>query len=558
MSKFRLYLFTCVLILCVTCFSNCAKRGFISGGPMDTLPPVVLKSYPENYSINFDKNEIKIEFDEFIKLKNANQNLIVSPPLKNNPDISPMGSPKKVMTIKLNDTLHPNTTYSFNFGDAITDNNEGNVLPQFKYIFSTGSYIDSLKFEGTIQSAHRLKTDNFVNVMLYDATTFKDSTIYKEKPLYITNTLDSLTTFSIENIKAGTYYAVALKQKTNNYLFNPEQDKIAFIQDTIVIPTEKKYNLVLFKSEEKFGAKRPAQISENKWYLPYKGNKEGVSIKVSKNDSLIQSVYTPLEGKDSLQVWFPKVIADSLHIAVSQEDYLETFTVRPRVKMKEIDTLNITAKNNNIDFNENFTLKTTTPIASVNKKLIQIVNKDSLPVSFEVQEILAEQKVSLLFEKNQEELYSIQLLPQALTDIFGYTNDTLHYALKTTKHSDYGNLNLTLASVKRYPIIVELIDEQEKVYATQIIKEPQVVNFNLLPPRKYYVRIIYDDNQNGKWDTGYYWEKRQPEETFYTDEAIDVRANWDINQDIDLLAIPKKKPTTNPQTSKQTKTTTRR
>jgi len=91
-----------------------------------------------------------------------------------------------------------------------------------------------------------------------------------------------------------------------------------------------------------------------------------------------------------------------------------------------------------------------------------------------------------------------------------------------------------------------LIDEQEKVYATQIIKEPQTVVFDLLPPRKYYVRIVYDDNQNGKWDTGYYWDKRQPEETFYTDEPIDVRANWDINQDIDLLAIPKKKTSTNP------------
>lgn len=534
MSKFRLYLFTCLLILCVTCFSNCAKRGFISGGPMDTLPPVVLKSYPENFSINFDKDEIKIDFDEFIKLKNINQNLIVSPPLKNNPEISPMGSPKKTMTIKLKDTLHPNTTYSFNFGDAIIDNNEGNVLPQFKYVFSTGSYIDSLKLEGTIQSAHKLKTDNFVNVMLYDAKVFTDSTVYKEKPLYITNTLDSLTTFSIENIKAGTYYLVGLKQKTNNYLFNPEQDKIAFIQDTITIPTDQKYNLVLFKSEEQFKAKRPAQLAENKWYLPYVGNKDGVQVKVTKNDSLIKSVYTPLEAKDSLQLWFPKIVADSLHITVSKDDYLETFTVRPRAKMKEVDTLRVTAKNNAIDFKESFALKTTTPIARVDKDLIQLINKDSLPVSFEIQEVLAEQKVELLFDKAQEELYSIRLLPNALVDLFGKGNDTLNYALKTTKHSDYGNLNLNLSSVKRYPIIVDLIDEQEKVYFTQIIHAPQTIVFDLLPPRKYYVRVIYDDNQNGKWDTGYYWDKRQPEETFYSKEPIDVRANWDINQDLDL------------------------
>lgn len=535
MSKFRLYFFTCLLILCVTCFSNCAKRGYISGGPMDTIPPVVLKSYPENYSIHFDKDEIKIDFDEFIKLKNINQNLIVSPPLKNTPEISPMGSPKKTMTIKLRDTLHPNTTYSFNFGDAIIDNTEGNVLPQFKYIFSTGDYIDSLKLEGTIQSAHKLKTDNFVNIMLYEAKTFKDSTVYKEKPLYITNTLDSLTTFSIENIKAGTYYLVGLKQKTNNYMFNPEQDKIAFIQDSIVIPTDNKYNLVLFKSEENFEAKRPAQLSENKWYLPYKGNRDGVQVKVSKNDSLIRSAYTPLEGKDSLQLWFPKVIADSLHITVSKEDYLETFTVRPRAKMKEIDTLTVTAKNNVIDFKETFTLKSSTPITTVNKSLIQIINKDSLPVSFEIQELVEEQKIALLFDKKEEELYEIKVFPQALTDFFGQGNDTLQYKLKTSKHSDYGNLNLNLSNVKRYPILVELVDEQEKVYAKQTIEQPQIIVFDLLPPRKYFVRIIYDDNKNGKWDTGYYWDKRQPEETFYSKEAIDVRANWDINQDLNVV-----------------------
>ncbi|MBB1151025.1 Ig-like domain-containing protein [Myroides sp. NP-2] len=534
MSKFRLYFFTCLLILCVTCFSNCAKRGFISGGPMDTLPPIVLKSNPENYSINFNKDEIKIEFDEFIKLKNITQNLIVSPPLKNTPEIQPMGGPKKTLTVILRDTLLPNTTYSFNFGDAIIDNNEGNVLPQFKYIFSTGTYIDSLKLEGSIQSAHKLKTDNFVNVMLYDAKTFNDSTVYKEKPLYITNTLDSLTTFSIENIKAGTYYLVGLKQKTNNYMFNPEQDKIAFIQDSIVIPTDNKYNLVLFKSEEKFSAKRPAQLSENKWYIPYMGNRKGAQVKVTKNDSLIRSVYTPLEGKDTLQLWFPKVMADSLHITVTQEDYLETFTVRPRAKMKEIDTLKITAKNSAIDFKEDFALKMSTPLGQVNKDLIHIIKKDSLPVSFEVQELPEEQKVILHFDKLQEELYHIKLMPQAITDYFGQPNDTLQFTLKTTKHSDYGNLNLNLSAVKRYPIIVELIDEQEKVYATQVVETARTVVFDLLPPRKYYVRVIYDDNKNGQWDTGYYWGKRQPEETYYAKEAIDVRANWDINQDMNL------------------------
>lgn len=501
---------------------------------MDTIPPVVLNSFPKNYSTNFDKGEIRIEFDEFVKLKNINQNLIISPPMKDNPEITPMGSPKKYVTIKIKDTLLPNTTYSFNFGDAIIDNNEGNALPQFKYIFSTGNYVDSLKIEGSFETAHQLKHDNFVNVMLYDATTFKDSTVYKNKPLYITNTLDSLTTFSIENIKAGSYYLVALKQKNNNYIFNPEQDKIAFINEPITIPTDKKHNLVLFKSEEKFKAKKPSQVSENKWYLPYIGDKRDVKIKIAKNDSLIKSTYTFLEGKDSLQVWFPKIKADSLQFTVSKEDYLETFSVRPRQKMKEIDTLNVTGKEGVLHFNENFTLKTSTPIVSILKEFIAITNKDSLAVPFEIKSIADEQKIELTFDKTEENVYNISILPKALIDVFGNTNDSLHYNLKTTKYSDYGNLNLSLIGAKRYPIIVQLIDEQEKVYASQYSDKPEVIKFTLLPPRKYFVRLVYDDNKNGQWDTGYYWERRQPEETFYTKEAIDLRANWDINQDINL------------------------
>jgi len=534
MSKFRLYFFACVLIICVTCFSNCAKRGFISGGPMDTIPPIVLNSYPKNYSINFDKNEIQIEFDEFIKLKDINQNLIISPPMENAPEVLPMGTPKKFLTIKLKDSLIPNTTYSFNFGDAIIDNNEGNALSQFKYIFSTGSFIDSLKVEGTIETAHQLKQDNFVNVMLYDAATFKDSTAYTKKPLYVTNTLDSLTTFSLENVKAGTYYLIALKQKTNNYTFNPQQDKIAFIKEPITIPTEEKFNLVLFKSEEKFKAKRPSQVSENKWYLPYHGDKTGVNVKITKNDSIIKSMYTFYENKDSLQVWFPKITADSLHFTVSKDDYLETFMVRPRQKMKEIDTLKITGQDGTLHFNNNFFLKTSTPITTINSNLISIINKDSVSIPFEVNSIIDEQKLEFVFDKNEENTYLIKALPNAFEDFFGNKNDSLNFNLKTTKYSDYGNLNLKLSKVKRYPIIVQLVDEQEKVYATQIQETPEIVKFVLLPPRKYFVRIIYDDNKNGRWDTGYYWDRRQPEETFYAKEPIDLRANWDINQDIIL------------------------
>ncbi|MDR2222349.1 MAG: Ig-like domain-containing protein [Flavobacteriaceae bacterium] len=534
MSKFRIYFFSFLIVFCGIFLPNCAKKGFISGGPQDTIPPVMLGSNPKNYSTNFDKDEIKIDFDEFVKIKDLNKNLIVSPPFDQMPDITPMGSARRTITIKLKDTLKPNTTYSFNFGDAIIDNNEGNVLKQFKYVFSTGSYIDSLTLSGTISSANKLKSDNFVNVMLYDAKTFKDSTIYKEKPLYVTNTLDSLTTFTIENIREGQYYLVALKDKNNNYKFDPHQDKIGFIKEPITIPSEKEYHINLFKSEEKFEANRPSQISENKWYVPFVGNAHDVDIVVKKNDSLIKSTYTRLQQKDSLQLWFPKIKADSLHVLVKQGDFKKQFTVRPRPKMKAIDTLAVSGSGGLLNFINDFSITTSTPYAKINSKLVTVTNKDSLKIPFDIVEDKVNQKLSFTFEKKENEKYTINLLPGAITDFFGKPNDTLNYKLNTNQFSDNGNLIVNLQGVKRFPIIVEIINEKEEVIASKISTKETRIEFNLLPPRKYFIKVIYDDNKNGKWDPGYYWDRRQAEETFFYPEEIDVRANWDINQEVIL------------------------
>ena len=192
--KFLFFVFMLVMI-------SCAKRGSITGGDKDTIAPVLKASFPKNFSTNFNGKEIKLIFDEYVKLKNINKQLIISPPMKNQPEILPQTA-SKILTIKLKDTLQPNTTYSFNFGQSIEDNNEGNPYQQFKYVFSTGAYIDSLKINVKVKDALEKKVDNFVSVMLYEINEkFNDSTIYKESPRYITNTLDSLEVVTIENIK---------------------------------------------------------------------------------------------------------------------------------------------------------------------------------------------------------------------------------------------------------------------------------------------------------------------------------------------------------------------
>jgi len=519
-----------LFFILITTFASCAKRGFISGGDQDTLPPVMLRSNPENHSINFNEKVIKIQFDEYIKLKNITQQLIISPPMETAPDISPMGSPKKELTIKIIDTLKPNTTYSFNFGESITDNNEGNALKQFKYIFSTGSYIDSLKVHGNIRDAFKKKPSNFVNVMLYDATNFKDSTVYKQKPLYVTNTLDSLTSFSIENIKEGSYYVIALKDKNNNFKFDPDQDQIAFLKDPITIPTEETFELNLFKSKEKLKVNRPSQISENKWYLPYSGDIDDIDLKIKNNNKDIAHAITKLAGKDSLQVWFPKMEVDSLLVQLKKADYEEKFTIRPR-KIKTVDTLSVSpAQGGTLDFRDVFKLKTSTPFTKIDSTKIFITNKDTVAVPFKIVQQAFLQEISLEFEKKEQDKYNIQLLPEAITDFFGKSNDTLNFKVETKQYTDYGNLVVNLTGAKRFPIIVEVLNSQEEVVASLTTTAATQLRFDLLPPKKYLLRAIYDDNANGKWDTGYFFDRLQPEEIIYFPDEIDVRANWDIDQ----------------------------
>ena len=160
---------------------NCANRGTPSGGEIDKTPPVIVKSIPENYSTNFSAKEIRIYFDEYVKTKNLQQQLIISPPMKSQPEITPLGSASKYINIKIYDTLLPNTTYAFNFGNSIVDNNEENPYPYYRYVFSTGENIDSLTVSGNIMDNLEREADDFVSIMLYEVdSTFTDSIIFNE------------------------------------------------------------------------------------------------------------------------------------------------------------------------------------------------------------------------------------------------------------------------------------------------------------------------------------------------------------------------------------------
>ncbi|MDI6050598.1 Ig-like domain-containing protein [Flavobacterium sp. XS2P24] len=546
------YSFFLLLLIIV----GCAKRGSITGGLKDTIAPVLKVSFPENFNKNFKGNEIKLVFDENIKLKNLNKQLIISPPMKYEPSILPT-TPSKTITIKIKDTLQPNTTYSFNFGQSIADNNEGNPLNQFKYVFSTGDYIDSLSLGGTVKSAYDKEVESFVSVMLYDVNdTFKDSVVYNENPRYVTNTLDSLKTFRFENLKAGKYLLVAMKDYNSNNKYNPKTDKIGFSKAFITIPNDTLYELELFKETLPFKTFKPTQASGNRLFLGYEGVVNSAAARpkliLKNNTEVLSNIITKLPKKDSLQVWYKPIKVDSLNLAVAKDKYEANFTFK--IKDQKKDTLSISALQiGNLKSRERFTLESSTPLIRIENSKINLINNAKTAVPFTTEYDEFNQKLYFDFKKEPSENYTFEILPGALTDFFEKSNDTLTYKLNTRNTSDYGNLKVVLENVKQFPVIVELTNLKGDVLATEYSEKNTTVEFNLIEPTLYTLRAIYDTNKNKEWDSGNYLEKRQAEEVIYFSKEIDVRANWDVNQvfDLSIPYTPEPKKKTDKKTDKR-------
>jgi uncharacterized protein (DUF2141 family) len=530
------YISLLLLILCV----SCAKRGSITGGLKDTIAPTLKSSFPENYSVKFQGNKIKLTFDENIKLKNLNKQLIISPPMKHEPLILPT-TPTKTLTITIKDTLQPNTTYSLNFGQSIADNNEGNPFNQFKYVFSTGDYIDSLALGGKVKDAYDKEVAPFVSIMLYEANEkFNDSTIYKESPRYITNTLDSLKTFRLENLKAGNYYLIALKDNNGNNKFNPKTDRIGFNKQIVKIPNDTVFELELFKETLPFKAFKPTQASGNRVLLGYEGKigkNEKAKIVLKNKTEILSTVVTKLAKKDSLQVWFKPLKVDSLSLHIEKDKYKKDFSFK--IKNQKSDTLSLKAiQSGLLNFRERFTLESNTPLVHFDNSKMKLINKDSVAVDFTTAYDDYTQELFIDFKKEESQKYSLKFLPGAVTDFFEKKNDTLTFTTSTKNNADYGNLTVSLKNVNRFPVLVELTNEKgDVISASEYTDSKTEIEFNLLEPNSYTLRAIYDDNKNKEWDTGSYLERKQAEEVVYFSKPVDVRTNWDVNQAFDL-SIP--------------------
>ena len=518
---------------------GCAKRGTPTGGPKDSIPPVLVNASPKLNSTNFDSEEIRLTFDEWIKLDKVQDQLIISPPLeKSSYEIKPLSGVTKKVFLNFLDSLAPETTYTINFGNSIKDNNENNPLTFFSYTFSTGETIDSLYIRGNTKDAFSQESDEFISLQLYRVDSlFKDSIVFQNKPTYISNTLDS-TNYKFQNLKEGKYLLIALKDVDNNYFFDPYYDKIGFIDSLITLPRDSVIDLKLFKEETEIIWDKPHFINSEKIGFGYYGKLDLDKIKIESNipDS-VNYVFIKEKETDTLNLWLSRNSFDSLNFSLIETDTIKLTTVKfDRKRDSLIDSLNINSKTVNvIHLKESFKISSNIPLNKIEDSLITIRDIDSLIIPFTTSINDRLDEIDIDFEVSPSDDYSIFIKPRAIKDIRGTENDTLQFNVVSQTLEDYGNVFLDVIANNDSKYILHLLDSN-----SNIIREFKNVNslstyiFDYIRPGKYTFRLIEDLNSNDLWDTGNYLKQVQPEPVYYFPSELDVRANWDLNETFNL------------------------
>ena len=542
-----------VVSFCMVLSFNCARRGSPSGGPKDTLPPIMVIAKPVYRATNFRAKRIVLKFNEYIKFQNLNKELVISPPMKKMPIIDPVASPTKKVFIKILDKLRPNTTYVLNFGNSLQDNNEGNKLPQFKYVFSTGKTIDSFAVRGIVTHAIKKTPVKNISVGLYPYDEkFQDSVVYKKQPLYVSNTLDSIA-FDLNYLRAGKYKIIAINDKNGNNKYEPKREEIGFYQGIVEVPKDTFIKLKIFKEIPKFKMIRPLENMQGKIFFGYKGKwQKDTEIKVvSKTPKGFRGMFMHDKQKDTLVFWHNiknKRVGrrKSLSFRVKTKDLDTVYKVLLRTTKKDSLMLKTSFNGRTMNPRDSFAILSNIPMIQADTNRISVFDKDTLEVPFQTIWNKDKTALQIQFQRKIKNVYYVQFLPKAIKDFFGATNDTLKYQFRTLDPEKYGSIELDFKNIKKYPVLVRLLGGGGAIVAKQIMRKPQKIVFKDLSPGDYFVRIIFDTNKNGLWDTGDYLKQRQPERIINFLKNLKLRANWTLSEtfDVDEPQIPKpKKPT---------------
>ena len=585
---------------------SCAKMGQPDGGWFDETPPKVIGASPADGTVNVNQKKINIYFDEFIKLDNPSEKVVVSPPQLEQPEIKGAG---RRIQISLVDSLKANTTYTIDFSDAISDNNEGNPMGNYTYSFSTGAAIDTMEVSGHVLESENLEPVKGILVGLY--ADHADSA-FRTKPMLRVSRTDSRGRFVIKGVAPGSYRIYALQDQDGDYKFSQKSEKIAFSHD-IIVPSCKPDvrqdttwvdslhiksidqvdyihflpdNIVLRAFTEpltdRFFLKAERQKANSFTLFFSYGDSILPQIKGLNFDAENAFLVEASEKKDTITYWLKDTalvnqdtllmdityrMTDSTGVLVNktdsaqeilskepyakrmkeQEKELAAWTKKQEKKKKkgepydsvmEVKPLNVQLSvSSQFDPDQNVIFSFPTPLAKVDTAAIHLYAKhDTLwyraPMEFLP---LENRKYELRGEWRPDIEYSLEVDSAAFEDIYGLASKPIKQGFKVNSLDTYGTLLVNITSLHDLPLIVQLLDAQDKV-----VKETKTVNgvaeFYYLKPQKYYMRLIVDRNNNGKWDTGNYASDQQAEEVYYYPEAIECKAKWDLTESWDPLA----------------------
>ena len=583
MKKVLIHIF--VLAASVMLFERCARiPGSITGGPKDEEPPLFVRGAPPNYSTQFDAKRIEMFFDEYLQLKDVNNQFFSSPHITKKPEILLYG---KRVRVNLKEPLLPDVTYTFDFGASITDLNEGNVADAFMYVFSTGEHIDSLTYTGRVLNAFDLKPrardDKMTTwVLLYND--LSDSAVYIGPPTYVARA-DQMGFFTFSHVRPDTFRIFALRDMNSNMKFDMPTERIAFSDSLTIIDQrhfylpdttffnsrntpdsiKEKYPemlhvdimLYLFEEVSTRQYRRALERTEPNrlrfvYNLPvdsigfnileYEPTEKWYEIEASANKDTIDYwlIDTALVSRRTLTVHLQSPRTDSLNVLVFADDTLRMTYDEPRQPARSrrdrkeeeapkprpaVETMTITTniKNNaTMDLTNRMQLVSSQPIQTTDQSKILLHEQDDTlkkPVAFTlIRDSLNVRKAYVDWKLKEDTKYFLTIDSLSFKSIYGVFNDSIGITFTTQKEEFYSILEITFDSIP-CPLVVQILKgDKEDIVKQVTLAFGNVATIDYLKPDTYKIKLIYDRNGNGKWDTGNYLQKIQPERVEYFSE----------------------------------------
>lgn len=557
-----------------------------TGGPKDETPPKVVRSSPANGELNFRKKQIQVIFDENITLEKHMEQVMISPPQSRMPDIK---ANARLLTINFENDLLDSTTYTINFGNSVVDLNEKNPLKNFSFSFSTGNEIDTLQIAGKLINAEDLNPYSGILIGIYPAAW--TDTVFASKPFLRVARTDENGRFTIENVRQGNYRIFALADANRDFFYQPgeglaftdslfvpivkiEEKRDTIFKDSIFVDTVMVSNVTRFLPDDillrffKENKKRQYLV-KNERPLPHKfslffNDAMDTIAKIEPlnfewdNKYLLQ----PSLKNDTLTFWLTDTLISKMDTLKMAVHYLKTddkFTLQAST-----DTINVverrqrgaraqntaqqaavklnfrTNASNNFEIYNPFVLRFDEPIDSIDLEKINLTQKIDTTfkdLKFKWRKIDATaMNFAIDYKWEPEKSYRLQVDSMAFKSIYNKTNDFAKADFKIRSLDEYSMLIVKLESYDSLAVI-QLLDNKDVVVATQKLTKAGAV-FKYIKPGEYYLRLFIDKNENGRWDTGDWSQRTQPEEVFYYHKKINLRANWDLEETWDIYEKP--------------------